>query len=90
MDENLALFNQINSLSYWLLKESNFKSSITFDASDDSYFISIQKGIDSIYKHHVENFSRKDSGLLKFELSSIVNHLLQIKMSVHEDLKKTA
>jgi len=30
MDKNLALFTQINSLSYWLLIESNFKSSIVF------------------------------------------------------------
>ena len=90
MDKNLALFNQINSLSYWLLKESNFKSSVTFDANDDSYFISIKKGIVSIYKHHIEDFSRKDSRLLKFELSSIVSHLLQIKQSVHDDERRTA
>lgn len=90
MDDNLALFNQINSLSYWLLKESNYKSSVTFDANDDSYFISIKKGVESIYKHHVEDFSRKDSRLLKFELSSIVNHLLQIKQSVHNDHKRIA
>lgn len=90
MDDNLALFNQINSLSYWLLKESTYKSSVTFDANDDSYFISIKKGVESIYKHHVEDFSRKDSRLLKFELSSIASHLLQIKQSVHYDRKQTA
>nr|WP_321234951.1 hypothetical protein [uncultured Psychroserpens sp.] len=90
MDDNLALFNQINSLSYWLLKKSDFKSSVTFDATDDSYFISIKKGIQSIYKHHVEDFSRKDSRLLKFELSSIASHLLQIKQSVDYDQKQTA
>ncbi len=90
MDDNLALFNQINSLSYWLLKESNYKSSVTFDANDDSYFISIKRGVESIYKHHIEDFSRKDSRLLKFELSSIANHLLQIKSIVHEELLQTA
>ncbi|MGB3608164.1 MAG: hypothetical protein WA775_12990 [Psychroserpens sp.] len=90
MDENLALFNQINSLSYWLSKESNYKSSIAFDANDDSYFISIKNGTESFYKHHVENFSRKDSRLLKFELTSIASHLLQIKKSVREDQLMTA
>ncbi|WP_299336630.1 hypothetical protein [uncultured Psychroserpens sp.] len=90
MDDNLALFNQINSLSYWLLRESDYKGSITFDANDDSYFITIKKGIESIYKHHIEDFSRKDPRLLKFELSSIVNHLLQIKRSVHFDEQQPA
>lgn len=90
MDENLALFNQINSLSYWLLKESNFKSSVTFDANDDSFFISIKQGVQSIYKHHIEDFSKKDGRLLAFELSSIANHLLQIKSIVHEDLRQSA
>ena len=90
MDKNLALFNQINSISYWLLQESIFKSSITFDANDDSYFISIKKDVESIYKHHIENFSRKDSRLLTFELSSIVNHLLQIKKSVDDEQRRSA
>ncbi|WP_411767524.1 hypothetical protein [Winogradskyella sp. A3E31] len=84
MDENLALFNQINSLSYWLLKESDYKSSVSLDATDDSYFISIKNGLESIYKHHIENFSKKDSRFLKFELSSIVNHLLHIKRSLQD------
>ena len=84
MDDNLALFNQINSLSYWLLKESDYKSSVTLDATDDSYFISIKNGIESIYKHHIENFSKKDARFLTFELSSIVNHLLHIKRSLQE------
>ncbi len=82
MDKNLALFNQINSLSYWLLKESNYKSSVSLDAADDSYFISIKDGIESIYKHHIEDFSKKDGKLLNFELSSIVHHLLNIKRSI--------
>lgn len=84
MDENLALFNQINSLSYWLLKESNYKSSVTLDATDDSYFISIKDGLESIYKHHIENFSKKDDRLLNFELASIANHLLHLKRTIRE------
>ncbi|WP_179345009.1 hypothetical protein [Winogradskyella ursingii] len=85
MDENLALFNQINSLSYWLLKESHYKSSVTLDATDDSYFISIKNNVESIYKHHIENFSKKDARLLNFELSSIVQHLLNIKRTFREN-----
>ncbi len=85
MDDNLALFNQINSLTYWLFQHSNFKGTITFDANDDSYFISIKKGVESIYKHHIEDFHRKDARLLKLELSSIANHLLQLKQMAYAD-----
>ncbi|WP_422104491.1 hypothetical protein [Winogradskyella sp.] len=82
MDKNLALFNQINSLSYWLLKESHYKSTVTLDATDDSFFISVKNGIESIYKHHIEDFSKKDEKYLNFELSSIAHHLLHIKRSI--------
>jgi hypothetical protein len=88
MDKNLSLFNQINSLSYWLLKESHFKSSISLDASDDSFFISIKEGSESIYKHHIEDFSKKDSRFLQYELSSIVSHLLEIKRHVSATLSQ--
>ncbi|GGI57489.1 hypothetical protein [Winogradskyella haliclonae] len=84
MDKNLALFTQINSLSYWLLQESNFKSSVNLDANDDSFFITIKDGFESIYKHHIEDFSKKDSRFLRIELSSIVSHLLQIKRSIQD------
>jgi len=84
MDKNLALFTQINSLSYWLLKESQFKSSVALDANDDSFFISIKDGLQSIYKHHIEDFSKKDTGFLKIELSSIVSHLLEIKRNIQQ------
>lgn len=79
MDKNLSLFNQINSLSYWLLKESHFKSSVQLDANDDSFFISIKEGNEALYKHHIEDFSKKNERYLRFELQSIVNHLLEIK-----------
>ena len=72
------------------MKESNFKSQVTFDANDDSYFITIKHGVESIYKHHIENFGSKDARLLQFELASIANHLLQIKSTVHEQEKQIA
>lgn len=87
MDKNLSLFNQINSLAYWLLKESDFKSTVTLDANDDSFFISIKNGFESVYKHHIENFSKKDERLLHFELSAIAAHLLQIKRSIHQNAR---
>ena len=87
MDKNLALFTQINSLSYWLLTESNFKSSVALDANDDSFFISIKDGLESIYKHHIEDFSKKDTRFLRIELSSIVSHLLQIKRTIQDQHK---
>ena len=90
MDKNLSLFTQINSLSYWLLKESQFKCSVTLDASDDSFFISIKEGYTSIYKHHIEDLSKKDARFLNFELSSIVMHLLEIKKSVQVHSKKAS
>lgn len=84
MEKNLALFTQINSLSYWLLKESNFKSSVALDANDDSFFISIKDGLESIYKHHIEDFSKKETHFLRIELSSIVSHLLEIKRNIQQ------
>jgi hypothetical protein len=90
MDKNLSLFTQINSLSYWLLNETHFKSSVSLDASDDSFFISIKNGTESIYKHHIEDFSKKDKRFLRFELSSIVMHLLEIKKTVQESTPKVS
>ena len=82
MEKNLSLFTQINSLSYWLLTESDYRTSVTLDAYDDSFFISISYGLEAIYKHHIEDFTQKDSRFLKIELSAIVSHLLEIKQSV--------
>ena len=83
MDKNLTLFSQINSLSYWLLVKGNFKSSVVLDANYNSFFISIKDGLESIYKHHIEDLSKKDSRFLKIELSAIVSHLLQIKLTIN-------
>ena len=82
MERNLSLFNQINSLSYWLLLESNYKSSVTFDAEEDSYFISIKKGSGILYTHRINSFSKKNKRFLQFELSCIVNNLLMLKDSI--------
>ena len=43
METNLSLFNQINSLSYWFLLESNYKSSVILDAENLSQKPKIDK-----------------------------------------------
>ncbi|HEX9825117.1 MAG TPA: hypothetical protein VGA80_00835 [Flavobacteriaceae bacterium] len=82
MDTNLSLFNQINSLSYWFLTESNYKSSIVLDAEKNTYFVKIKKGNQPLYAYHIHNFSTKNKKLLQFELVAVVNSLLHIKDTV--------
>jgi hypothetical protein len=82
MDTNLSLFNQINSLSYWFLLESNYKSSVILDAEKDTYFINIKKGKAHLYAHRISHFSKKNKRFLQFELVSIVNSLLHIKETI--------
>lgn len=82
METNLSLFNQINSLSYWFLLESNYKSSIILDADKDTYFINIKKGNRPLYSHRITNFSKKNRNFLKFELVAIANSLLHIKDTI--------
>ncbi|TJY33373.1 hypothetical protein [Pontimicrobium aquaticum] len=79
MDANLSLFNQINSLSYWFLIESNYKSSVVFDAEKDTFFIKIKKGKHNLYSYHIAHFSKKNKQFLHFELKAIVSSLLHIK-----------
>ena len=90
MDTNFSLFNQINSLSYWLLLKSNYKSSVKLNADDDCYFISVKKGHEILYAHEIANFSKKNKQYLQFELAAIVNHLLHIKDSVTFNRNKSA
>jgi len=82
MDTNLSLFNQINSLSYWFLTESNYKSSVILDAEKNTYFVKIKKGSQPLYTCHIDNFSTKNKKLLQFELVAVVNSLLHIKETV--------
>ncbi len=82
MEANLSLFNQINSLSYWFLLESNYKSSVVLDAEKDTYYISIKKGSKPLYTHCISHFSKKNKNFLKFELVAVVNSLLHIKDNV--------
>ena len=90
MDTNFSLFNQINSLSYWLLLESNYKSSVKLNAEADCYFIKVKKGNDILYTHKITNLSKKNKRYLQFELSAIVNHLLHIKNNITFRHQKSA
>ncbi|WAC02413.1 hypothetical protein N7U66_01445 [Lacinutrix neustonica] len=90
MEANLSLFNQINSLSYWFLLESNYKSSIVFDAEKDTYYVSIKKNGQPLYSHHISHFSSKNKRFLQFELVAIVNSLLHIKETVMDRLRKSS
>lgn len=83
METNLSLFNQINSLSYWFLLESNYKSSVILDAEKDTYYVTIKKGKKPLYTHCISHFSKKNKNFLKFELIAVVNSLLHIKDTVN-------
>ncbi|GAA4270281.1 hypothetical protein [Hyunsoonleella aestuarii] len=90
MDTTFSLFNQINSLSYWLLLESNYKSSVTLDADSDTYVVAIKKGAAYLYTHSISSFSKKNKRYLQFELTTIVNQLLHIKDSMNDMRVKSA
>ena len=86
MDTNLSLFNQINSLVYWFLTETTYKSSIKLDPENDTFFVSIKCGGQSIFAYDISHFSKKNKRFLQFELNSIVNNLLYIKQHRHSIL----
>ena len=79
MDTNMSLFNQINSLAYWFLFQTNYKSSVVFDAEKDCFFVTIKKGGKPLYSHRISDFSKRKHRLLQFELVAIANSLLHIK-----------
>ena len=82
MDTNLSLFNQISSLSYWLLLESSYKSSVILDAEKDTLFVNVKKSNQPLYATCITHFSKKNKNFLKFEMIAIVNSLLHIKETI--------
>lgn len=88
METNLSLFNQINSLSYWFLLESSYKSSVILDAERDTYFVNVKKANQPLYATCITHFSKKNKNFLKFELIAIVNSLLHIKGTIEERRSK--
>ena len=84
MDTNMSLFNQINSLAYWFLFQTNYKSSVVFDAEKDIFFVTIKKGGKPLYSHRINDFSKRKNRLLQFELVAIANSLLHIKETLKQ------
>lgn len=84
MDTNLTLFNQINSLCYWLLISSDYKSSAILNAQKDSYSVNITKSGIELYSNSIEEFSKTDPKFLEFELKAIVSGLLRLKKAVEK------
>ncbi|WP_228851572.1 hypothetical protein [Aegicerativicinus sediminis] len=84
MDTNMSLFNQINSLAYWFLFQTNYKSSVIFDADKDCFFVTIKKSGKPLYSHRISDFSKRKTRLLQFELVAIANSLLHIKQTIRQ------
>ena len=84
METNLALFNQINSLCYWLLTSSDYRTSVMLDAEKDTYSVSIKKYGITLYDNCIKGFSKRNPRFLEYELDAIVAGLLHIKLNIDE------
>ena len=82
METHFSLFNQINSLCYWLLANSDYRASIVLDSEQDIYSISIKRGAAELYNTSINGFSQRNPKFLSYELDAIVSALLDIKLSV--------
>jgi len=90
MEPNLSLFNQINSLSYWFLFQSEFKCSVFFDTDRDSFFVTIKENGQPIYSHKISRFSQQNPRILHFELVAIANSLVHLKESIRQQKRAFA
>ena len=82
MDTNFSLFNQINSLCYWLLVSSNYRTSVCLDAENDTYSVSIKHAGVELYANRIEGFSKRNQRFLEHELDAMVAGLLHLKQNV--------
>jgi len=82
METHFSLFNQINSLCYWLIANSDYRASIVLDSEQDIYSISIKRGAAELYTTSISGFSQRNPKFLSYELDAIVSALLDIKLSV--------
>lgn len=90
MEPNLSLFNQINSLSYWFLFQSDYKCSVFFDTDRDSFFVTIKQNGQAIYSHKISRFSQQNARILHFELVAIANSLVHLKESIRQQNRAIA
>ncbi len=84
MDTNFSLFNQINSICYWLLVSSDYRSSVILDAESDSYSVSLKKSGVELYANCITDFSQKDPNFLETELTGIASGLLRLKKKIEK------
>lgn len=79
MNADLQKLNQINSLCYWLNKNTTYRCNMLLDSDEDVYRITVKKGNQGIYTYSIESFEKKNSNIVEFELSAIINNLLYYK-----------
>lgn len=84
MNSTFSLFNQINSLSFWLLTSSNYRSSVALDAENDTYSVSVKYGGKVLYAKCIEGFSKRNVLFLDDELNAMVAGLLHFKENVEQ------
>ena len=82
METHFSLFNQINSLCYWLLSNSDYRASIILDSENDIYSITIKHHEVELYATSIAGFSQRNPLFLKHELNAIASGLLNIKRSI--------
>ena len=82
MDTNFSLFNQINSLCYWLLVSSHYRTSVCLDAENDTYSVCIKHAGVELYANRIEGFSKRNQRFLEHELDAMVAGLLHLKQNV--------
>ena len=82
MDTKFSLFNQINSLCYWLLVSSDYRTSVCLDAEKDTYSVCIKHGGVELYANVIRGFSKRDENFLEHELDGMVAGLLHLKENV--------
>ena len=85
METNFSLFNQINSLSYWLLATSDYRTSVHLDAEKDTYSVRITHLGVELYANSIEGFSKRNPRFLEHELDAMVAGLLHLKQNVNKE-----
>ncbi|MDP5081229.1 MAG: hypothetical protein NWP87_01145 [Winogradskyella sp.] len=87
MESKFSLFNQINSLCYWLLVSSEYRTSVNLDAENDTYSVCIKHRGVELYANCIEGFSKRNPRFLEHELDAMVAGLLHLKQNVTQALK---
>ena len=84
METKFSLFNQINSLCYWLLVSSDYRTSVKLDAENDTYSVSIKHCGVELYANSIKGFSKRNATFLEHELDGMVAGLLHLKQNVEQ------